>query len=147
MRHQWESKRLDRLNFDEFGQWYNDGGLERAPWLELLDLRKWVLIDETPASNNQIHRLNRAPSTTSKIYDRKPPPISSVPSHDISILPDDPTVPPPPLEDALDTNFFDTTALLPMDSVRPFFIWTLNVIVLYASHIPPFFLYRWMIWT
>jgi Ca2+-binding EF-hand superfamily protein len=118
MRHQWETKRLDRLNFDEFGQWYNDGGFERAPWLELLDLRKWVLIDEIQAPNNQIHRLDRAPSTSSKNYDRKPPPIASVPSHDISILPDDPTIPPPPPEDALDTNFFESDALMPMDSVR-----------------------------
>ena len=117
MRHQWESKRLDRLNFDEFGQWYNDGGFERAPWLELLDLRKWVLIDDVPPNNNQIHRLNPAPSSTSKNFDRKPPPIASVPSHDVSILPDDPTVPPPPPEDALDSNFFDTDALMPMDSV------------------------------
>ena len=117
MRHQWESKRQDRLNFDEFGQWYNDGGFERAPWLELLDLRKWVLIDEAPAPNNQIHRLNPAPSTLSNNYDRKPPPIASVPSHDISILPDDPTIPPAPPEDALDANFFDTEALMPMDSV------------------------------
>lgn len=117
MRHQWETKRLDRLNFDEFGQWYNDGGFERAPWLELLDLRKWVLIDEVQPANNQIHRLNRAPSTTTKNFDRKPPPIASVPSHDLSILQDDPTVPPPPPEDALDTNFFDTDALMPMDSV------------------------------
>jgi len=40
MRHQWETKQADRLNFDEFGQWYNEGGFERAPWLELLDLKK-----------------------------------------------------------------------------------------------------------
>ena len=45
MRHHREKTRRDRLSFDEFGQWYNDGGFERAPWLELLDLRKWVLID------------------------------------------------------------------------------------------------------
>jgi hypothetical protein len=146
MRHQWESKRLDRLNFDEFGQWYNDGGFERAPWLELLDLRKWVLIDETPAPNNQIHRLNQGPATSSKKYDRKPPPIASVPSHD---MPDDPTVPPPPPEDALDTNFFDTDALMPMDSVR-LYPWDNNVRCCYflirVLHSSPF-LHRWMIWT
>lgn len=48
MRHQWETKRTDRLDFDEFGQWYNDGGYERAPWLELLDLKKWVMQDAKP---------------------------------------------------------------------------------------------------
>ena len=29
--------------FDDFAQWYTDGGYEVAPWLELLDLSKWVL--------------------------------------------------------------------------------------------------------
>lgn len=54
MRHQWEAKQLDRLDFDEFGQWYNDGGFERAPWLELLDLNKWVLLDEPTALENEV---------------------------------------------------------------------------------------------
>ena len=54
MRHQWETKHLDRLDFDEFGQWYNDGGFERAPWLELLDLKKWVLVDNFDAVEKQV---------------------------------------------------------------------------------------------
>ena len=35
--------RLQMVVFDDFAQWYTDGGYEVAPWLELLDLSKWVL--------------------------------------------------------------------------------------------------------
>lgn len=46
MRFQWNSgKRC--VNFDDFGVWYNEGGYEIAPWLELLDLNKWVLEGST----------------------------------------------------------------------------------------------------
>jgi len=31
----------DRISYEEFGQWYNEGGFQVIPWLELLDLRKW----------------------------------------------------------------------------------------------------------
>ena len=31
----------DRINFEEFADWYTYGGFEVAPWLELLDLKKW----------------------------------------------------------------------------------------------------------
>jgi hypothetical protein len=104
MRHQWETKRLDRLDFDEFGQWYNDGGFERAPWLELLDLRKWVLIEDLqlPPPTSQHHSLQ--------------PPDSTSSSRKMPILPD-PSIPPPPPEDALDNSFFDTDTIMPMDSV------------------------------
>ena len=30
------------VSFDEFGEWYNGGGFEYAPWLELLALGKWA---------------------------------------------------------------------------------------------------------
>ena len=30
------------ITFDDFGTWYNEGGFECAPWLELLDLDKWT---------------------------------------------------------------------------------------------------------
>jgi hypothetical protein len=95
MKHQWETKHMDRINFDEFGQWYNDGGFERAPWLELLDLNKWVLID-----NFDKVEKHMAPA---------PPPEMP--------LPVDPTIPPPPPEDALDTSFFDENAIMQIDSV------------------------------
>lgn len=31
------------VSFDSFANWWLDGGSEVAPWLELLDLSKWVL--------------------------------------------------------------------------------------------------------
>eukprot|EP00638_Chattonella_subsalsa_P000340 CAMPEP_0117760054 /NCGR_PEP_ID=MMETSP0947-20121206/16370_1 /TAXON_ID=44440 /ORGANISM="Chattonella subsalsa, Strain CCMP2191" /LENGTH=938 /DNA_ID=CAMNT_0005580609 /DNA_START=304 /DNA_END=3120 /DNA_ORIENTATION=- len=31
----------NRLSFEDFGGWYNSGGFEIVPWLELLDLGKW----------------------------------------------------------------------------------------------------------
>ena len=31
----------DKISFQEFGAWYNRGGFERVPWLELLDFAKW----------------------------------------------------------------------------------------------------------
>lgn len=29
------------ISFEDVGNWYNTGGFEVIPWLELLDLRKW----------------------------------------------------------------------------------------------------------
>jgi Ca2+-binding EF-hand superfamily protein len=31
----------DEISFSEFAEWYSSGGFQMAPWLELLDLRKW----------------------------------------------------------------------------------------------------------
>lgn len=33
--------------FDDFADWYTKGGFQSMPWLELLDLRKWVLGGES----------------------------------------------------------------------------------------------------
>ncbi|CAM9388398.1 unnamed protein product [Chrysoparadoxa australica] len=30
------------VTFEEFGSWYNKGGFEIVPWLEMLDLKKWL---------------------------------------------------------------------------------------------------------
>ena len=30
------------INFDDFADWYTRGGYSHIPWLELLDLRKWM---------------------------------------------------------------------------------------------------------
>jgi len=46
----WRAKRVDRVHFDHFSEWYNEGGFETAPWLELLDLNKWVLADHSAAA-------------------------------------------------------------------------------------------------
>merc|ERR1711981_644812 len=32
-----------KISFEEFAAWYTDGGYTLIPWLELLDLKKWVL--------------------------------------------------------------------------------------------------------
>jgi hypothetical protein len=36
---------LDHLNFDDFADWYTTKGYSCIPWLELLDLRKWVITE------------------------------------------------------------------------------------------------------
>ena len=111
MRHQWDSKQIDRLNFDDFGQWYNDGGYERAPWLELLDLKKWVLGEDSEdaidSSSNAIasprpsprpmRSPRRSPRATTNNKDAK-------------------DIPPAPEED-LDDSFFDDNHIMAMDSV------------------------------
>ncbi|CAM9272378.1 unnamed protein product [Discosporangium mesarthrocarpum] len=33
----------NRIGFDEFAAWYTKGGFRVSPWLELLDLEKWVV--------------------------------------------------------------------------------------------------------
>ena len=35
----------NRINFENFAEWYTKGGFSVIPWLELLDLRKWVLAE------------------------------------------------------------------------------------------------------
>ena len=129
MRYQWEAKQLDRLDFDEFGQWYNDGGFERAPWLELLDLGKWVLVDDYSSLETKTappqhpappsSALSPHPSgLTPRPSGLTPRPSGLTPrARDHVRFPDDPAVPPPPPEDALDTSFFDENAIMPMDSV------------------------------
>ncbi|CAM9754419.1 unnamed protein product, partial [Phaeothamnion confervicola] len=29
------------ISFEVVGEWYNGGGYQAVPWLELLDLQKW----------------------------------------------------------------------------------------------------------
>jgi Ca2+-binding EF-hand superfamily protein len=99
MQYQWRTRKKDRVDFDEFGQWYNEGGFETAPWLELLDLKKWVLVD------------------------------NSLDEFDISLEAGSPGLlgggtidgecPPAPPDDSMDPSFFDddAAALMPMDSI------------------------------
>ena len=49
----WKAKRVEKVKFENFSEWYNEGGFEMAPWLELLDLNKWVLADELQSSSSQ----------------------------------------------------------------------------------------------
>lgn len=103
MRHQWERRHKDRLNFDEFGQWYNDGGYERAPWLELLDLKKWVLVDNLETEPKRPAAEHQLPPQRQVVHRRTEQPV-----------------PPPPPEDSLDADFFENS-IMPMDSVSLFF--------------------------
>ena len=32
----WKAKKVDKVKFENFSEWYNEGGFETAPWLELL---------------------------------------------------------------------------------------------------------------
>ncbi|CAB9528425.1 expressed unknown protein [Seminavis robusta] len=107
MRYQWHTRKKDRIDFDEFGEWYNEGGFEIAPWLELLDLKKWVLVDNFDALDNQAS----APSTASADAARSLSPKRAVESKQ------SPTCPPPPPEDVLDPSFFESDDIMQMDSI------------------------------
>jgi Ca2+-binding EF-hand superfamily protein len=104
MRFQWHTRNKDRVDFDEFGEWYNEGGFETAPWLELLDLCKWVLVDPVES--------HRPP----------PPNLAMKPRNDSGSnigTDNDHYCPPPPPEDSVDPSFFadDGDAIMPMDSM------------------------------
>jgi Ca2+-binding EF-hand superfamily protein len=40
------------VDFQRFGDWYNDGGYKVIPWIELIDLSKWVKITAASALTN-----------------------------------------------------------------------------------------------
>lgn len=40
-----KGRRQDLICFDEFAEWYTNVGYSNIPWLELLDLHKWVVMD------------------------------------------------------------------------------------------------------
>jgi len=100
MRYQWDIRKKDRVDFDEFGEWYNEGGFETAPWLELLDLNKWVLVENLDAVEH--HRQPVPPSAAAKLR-----------SGSVDYCP------PPPPEDAVDASFFgdDDNPIMGMDSM------------------------------
>lgn len=101
MRYQWKTQKKERIDFDEFGQWYNEGGFETAPWLELLDLRKWVLVES-------FEMFERQPALDS-------PGDGLGPGASVQ----DPDCPPPPPDADVDPSFFDDDAngIMPMDSI------------------------------
>ena len=91
MRYQWQTRKRDRVDFDEFGEWYNEGGFETAPWLELLDLAKWVMVDDLDSVK---HRKASPANGLSRPIKLEP---QAAQGYDY---------PPPPPEDSLDTSFF-----------------------------------------
>eukprot|EP00557_Chaetoceros_sp_GSL56_P010156 CAMPEP_0176480804 /NCGR_PEP_ID=MMETSP0200_2-20121128/2475_1 /TAXON_ID=947934 /ORGANISM="Chaetoceros sp., Strain GSL56" /LENGTH=1523 /DNA_ID=CAMNT_0017876953 /DNA_START=627 /DNA_END=5195 /DNA_ORIENTATION=+ len=79
MRYQWKTRKVDRINFDEFGEWYNKGGYEVAPWIELLDLEKWAFLDKDKAEKMLMnsksdldHQLKDKSSSEQKQYQSSP---------------------------------------------------------------------------
>jgi Ca2+-binding EF-hand superfamily protein len=100
MRYQWHTRKRDRVDFDDFGEWYNEGGFETAPWLELLDLKKWVLVEDAKTESNQGSTARAAGEHISR----------NGTNH---------YCPPPPPEDSVDPSFFgdDDNTLMPMDSI------------------------------
>ena len=106
MRYQWRARKRDRVDFDEFGEWYNEGGFEMAPWLELLDLKKWVHVD-----NSENLSLSRSPGLS--------PDLASGILNSSRSPRSDYACPPPPPDDAVDGSFFndDDNAIMPMDSI------------------------------
>ena len=70
----WRAKKVNKVVFDQFSEWYNEGGYEIIPWLELLDLTKWVLANHqppprqaVPASHASSHHLGSMPGTPGPI--------------------------------------------------------------------------------
>jgi Ca2+-binding EF-hand superfamily protein len=103
MRFQWHTRSKDRIDFDEFGEWYNEGGFETAPWLELLDLNKWVLLNNLIPVEH--HRQPNSATAGMAAASRN----SGVGDY----------CPSPPPEDAVDASFFadDDMAIMPLDSM------------------------------
>lgn len=90
MQYQWRTRKKERVDFDEFGQWYNEGGYEIAPWLELLDLTKWVLVENFDT------------------LEKHCPPVA--PASDIGLGVDGQNYPPAPPDEDVDTSLFDDDA-------------------------------------
>ena len=107
MRYQWRTRKRDRVDFDEFGEWYNEGGYETAPWLELLDLKKWVL-NETSQAKQERPRTPKSPGLH-----------ASLPLTPGTPRGQDYDCPPPPPDDSLDPSFFvdGDNPIMPMDSI------------------------------
>jgi len=114
MRYQWHTRKVDRVDFDEFGEWYNEGGFEIAPWLELLDLKKWVLVDNFDVLDTKAPAPTSAPLPAATVVE--PPKLSPKFSPKQSLQ--SPTCPPPPPEDVLDPSFFENDDdIMHMDSI------------------------------
>jgi Ca2+-binding EF-hand superfamily protein len=112
MQYQWNTRKRDRIDFDDFGEWYNEGGFETAPWLELLDLVKWVLAPDFDAVKGHVAPQKPVIPTANgrHVKSERPSPPWTASGNDC---------PPPPPEDALDGSFFadDGHELMQMDSM------------------------------
>lgn len=43
--HEGKNPKAIAMSFDDFAEWYTSAGYSSIPWLELLDLQKWAMID------------------------------------------------------------------------------------------------------
>lgn len=43
--HQLKNPKSTAMSFDDFADWYTSAGYSSIPWLELLDLQKWAMVD------------------------------------------------------------------------------------------------------
>jgi Ca2+-binding EF-hand superfamily protein len=89
MQYQWRTRKKDRVDFDEFGQWYNEGGYEIAPWLELLDLTKWVLVENFDSLEKHSAPVAPEPSVELEVEDANCPPAPPDEEVDASLFDDD----------------------------------------------------------
>jgi len=113
MKYQWRVKQCERVNFDDFGEWYNEGGFETAPWLELLDLNKWVLLDQEKAEKLIAEAKPMQSRLKRQLKDKSNDPVlklSSTPSKTSGPKELNENCPPPPPDDEIDQHadsFFD----------------------------------------
>ena len=55
---------MSTISFEEFSEWYNNGGSEIATWIELVDMEKWfALIPETNETNDETEETKDANET------------------------------------------------------------------------------------
>lgn len=116
MKYQWRARKVERINFDEFGQWYNEGGFEVAPWLELLDLNKWAFLDKEKAEKMISKAKPMKAGLKSRLQDTtntQPLHVSTSPTLDKGIVSDffaTEKCPPAPADEDFDADhdgFFD----------------------------------------
>ena len=54
------------IDFQSFGNWYNSGGYGLVPWLELIDLSKWVAGVSYPHSDAEVSTLPPSDNTLTR---------------------------------------------------------------------------------
>ena len=65
------------MKFENFSEWYNEGGFESAPWLELLDLNKWVLADQVQQAQPQTSAAQPAQKSSQEQQTIPPTPAAA----------------------------------------------------------------------
>ena len=73
----WKAKKVDKVKFENFSEWYNEGGFETAPWLELLDLNKWVLADQVQQAQPQTSAAQPAQKSSQEQQTIPPTPAAA----------------------------------------------------------------------